>query len=75
VPEITVTISHRLEAYIELVVKHTGMTREQVVNEMLEDYVERAKAPGTVADEEQFRAALERTLTKNAELYRRLAQH
>jgi hypothetical protein len=75
VSEITIELSDRVEAFAELVVARFGMTREQAVKEMLEQYVEGAKAPGTGADEEQFRAALEQTLTKNAELYRRLAQH
>jgi hypothetical protein len=74
VVELTLTVSPEVAQGLAEVAARLGLTAEQVAERLLTDNVPLLRQQSTdPAREAAFRAAVASTLTKNAELYRRLA--
>lgn len=74
--EITVTISEPIAGMLLQLAERFGITPEAAAVDILCCHAQAMNpSPDSTIREDEFQKALTATLTKNAELYRRLAQH
>jgi hypothetical protein len=74
--ELTVAVSDEVLAVLRELATRFGMTPEAIAADILRCHAQCLNPhPESRITDEEFRKAVQVTLEKNAELYRRLAQH